>query len=1479
MSLSTIDLSLYVRVGRFDLPEPTRTTAPANSVLAQEVSAVTYNWDTDTLFVVGDGGTSIVEISKTGQLIGSMTLATGDSPQGTEFYDPEGLAYIGGGKFVMTEERDRNAVQFTYAANTTLTRDNADTVGLGTNAGNAGLEGMTYDPQTGGFIFLKETSPQGIFQTDIDFEAGTATNGSPTTENSTNLFDPALMGLSDIADVYALSNLQTLTGSDTGNLLVLSQEDGRIIEVDRDGNILSTLHLTSDPDNPLSLASQQHEGLAMDFDGFLYVVSENGGGDFDHPQLWVFAPSSVPNEAPTALALNNQTASLAENASTATRVKVADVSVTDDGLGTNNLTVTGADASFFEVDNTGLYIKAGTVLDFETKTSYSVTVNVDDAAAGTTPDASASYTLTLTDVAVETPAVPTIYISEVAPWSSGNSPVGVDWFEVTNSSSAAVDITGWRMDDSSNSFGSSLVLNGITNIGAGESVIFFETANLATTQAAFIDTWFGGVAPAGLRFGSYSGGGAGLSTGGDSVVLFNSAGAVQAAVSFGASPINAPFATFDNSAGLNDAEITQTSQVGLHEAFAAANDPAEIGSPGSVGDLFISEVAPWSSGDSPVGADWFEITNTSAFAIDITGWKVDDSSGSPAAAVALTGITSIGAGESVIFIETSDLPAARTAFINTWFGGVAPVGLHIGGYSGAGIGLSTGGDALHLYNSTNVLQASVTFGASTSGPFATFDNAAGLDSATISELSTVGVNGGFVAAADTDAVGSPGSIFDVTNDAPTAVALTDQVSSIVENSSTATRVKVANVAVVDDGLGTNTLALIGADAAFFEVDATGLYIKAGTALDFETKSSYAVTVTVDDTAIGTTPDASTAFTLTVTDVANEGAPSLYISEVAPWSSGDSPVGADWFEVTNRGSSAIDITGWKMDDSSNAFGSSVALSGITSIGAGESVIFFETGNLAAASAAFIDLWFDGVAPAGLRFGSYSGGGVGLSTSGDAVYLFNAAGARQAGVTFGASPTDPFATFDNSGALNNTAITDLSTVGVHGAAAAANDKAEIGSPGTVGKLFISEVAPWSSGDSPVGADWFEVTNTSAFAIDISGWKVDDSSNSFASAIALSGITSIGAGESVIFIETSNLTGARATFINTWFGGNAPAGLQIGGYSGSGIGLSTGGDAVNLFDSAGVLKASVSFGASTGGPFATFDNSNGLDNAMITQISADGVHGAFAATNDPDATGSPGGITNVAGVSIFGTQGDDTIDATQTAAGQPLPTNQDDRINGRGGADTINGLGGNDILNGGADADTMSGGSGSDRYFVDDAGDTVIEIAGQGGADMVITSVSYTLDAGQSIERLRAGTDASGLTLGGNELGNTILGGDGNDTIVGGGGLDVLLGGDGSDTFVFESLADSGASVATRDRIKDFTVGADLIDLSAIDADTGAAGNSDFNFVGSGRFENAGDLRVFAAGANTMIAGDVNGDRVADFQILLLGSHTLTAADFML
>ena len=587
---ATVDLSTYVRVGRYDLPEPTRTAPPANNLLAQEASGVTYNWDTHTLFVVGDGGTSVAQVNNKGQLINSMTLAQGNSPQGTEFYDPEGITYIGNNTFVMVEERDRQTVKFEYNAGTTLTRSMTQTVKLGTYVDNIGIEGLSYDPQTAGYICVKEKSPEGIFQTGIDFAAGTATNGSPTTVNSVNLCDPALANVLDIADVFALSNLPALSGqANSGNLLLLSQESVKIENIDRTGVISSSLTIVNDPGNPLSAAEHQHEGITMDNEGFLYTVCENGGGDFDHPQLWVYAPSTVTyaNQAPLSVSMAASTTTLPENTSTIANIKLGYIDISDDGIGTNDLSLSGADAGYFEIINYNLYLKAGTVLDFETKSMYTVTVNVNDATIGSTPDVSTVFILHITDI-VETA---TIIISEVTPWSSGNSPVGSDWFEVTNTGNIAANITGWKMDDNSNAFGNSVALNGITSIAPGESVIFLETANLAATAATFRNNWFGANPPAGLQIGNYSGSGVGLSTGGDAVNLYNAAGVLQANVSFGASTASAPYRSFDNAAGVNNAAISQLSAVGVNGAFIALNSANEIGSPGKISCPVITVTA------------------------------------------------------------------------------------------------------------------------------------------------------------------------------------------------------------------------------------------------------------------------------------------------------------------------------------------------------------------------------------------------------------------------------------------------------------------------------------------------------------------------------------------------------------------------------------------------------------------------------------------------------------------------------------------------------------------------------------------------------------------------------------------------------------------------------------------------------------------------------------------------------------------------
>lgn len=240
----------------------------------------------------------------------------------------------------------------------------------------------------------------------------------------------------------------------------------------------------------------------------------------------------------------------------------------------------------------------------------------------------------------------------------------------------------------------------------------------------------------------------------------------------------------------------------------------------------------------------------------------------------------------------------------------------------------------------------------------------------------------------------------------------------------------------------------------------------------------------------------------------------------------------------------------------------------------------------------------------------------------------------------------------------------------------------------------------------------------------------------------------------------------------------------------------------------------------------------------------------------------------------------------------------LRGGAGDDTLVGERGDDRLDGGAGADEMRGGLGDDVYVVDNGRDRVIETADQ-GTDTVRSSISWALSA--NVENLiltgSGNTNGAGAALAnvitGNSGNNTLSGGGGNDTLRGGAGRDRLeggagrdrldggagrddlFGGAGADVFVFARLGDSVRG-ANRDRIADFARGSDKIDVSGIDANAGRAGDQAFSFIGRAGFsDKAGELR-FAGG---VVAGDVNGDGRADFEIGLSGITALARGDFIL
>lgn len=216
---------------------------------------------------------------------------------------------------------------------------------------------------------------------------------------------------------------------------------------------------------------------------------------------------------------------------------------------------------------------------------------------------------------------------------------------------------------------------------------------------------------------------------------------------------------------------------------------------------------------------------------------------------------------------------------------------------------------------------------------------------------------------------------------------------------------------------------------------------------------------------------------------------------------------------------------------------------------------------------------------------------------------------------------------------------------------------------------------------------------------------------------------------------------------------------------------------------------------------------------------------------------------------------------------------------GSQAINGSGNasNNVLTGNAASNTLSGNGGNDR-FVMIAGDGNDSLLGGAGTDTLDFSGVFQT----SVVDLVAGT-ASGSLSGTDTVQSVenVVGGIGVDRLVGGTGINVFTGSDGNDIFAWLSAGGAGNG-ASRDIVTDFTHGQDILDFSAIDANTRLAGNQAFQFLetaGTPFSGVAGQLRFDVVGGNTILSADTNGDRVADFQVQLNGVVPLLPEDLLL
>ncbi|WP_185267686.1 SdiA-regulated domain-containing protein [Halopseudomonas xiamenensis] len=225
--------------------------------LDDDLSALTYNSDSDTLFGLLNGEPLIVELSLDGQLLRRIWV------EGVS--DMEGLTHIGGNRYVIAEEHRHRLLQIEIAPDAVeldVSGAPSLTIDLGGDD-NKSLEGLSWDEQHQRLLVVKERDPlQALVVT------GFANQDSGASAISISL-EPTLS-----PDRLFMRDLSSLTlDSQTRHLLLLSDQSHMVVEYGADGTPLSLLGLWRGMSG-LRRTIPQAEGLAIDSQRRVYVVSE-----------------------------------------------------------------------------------------------------------------------------------------------------------------------------------------------------------------------------------------------------------------------------------------------------------------------------------------------------------------------------------------------------------------------------------------------------------------------------------------------------------------------------------------------------------------------------------------------------------------------------------------------------------------------------------------------------------------------------------------------------------------------------------------------------------------------------------------------------------------------------------------------------------------------------------------------------------------------------------------------------------------------------------------------------------------------------------------------------------------------------------------------------------------------------------------------------------------------------------------------------
>ena len=223
-----------------------------------DLSALTYNADTNTLFALLNGEALVIELSLEGKLLRSIPVVGAG--------DMEGLTHVTGDRYVLAEERTQrlSLVNITAATQSLDIRSAPSLVIALDQPGNKGLEGLSWDDARQRLLVVRERDPMRVLAVTGFVEA---LPGEPIELSITEI-------KSDNSRRLFMSDLSSLAmHAPSGHLLLLSDQSHMVVEYDLEGQPLSLLGLWKGM-NGLRETVKQAEGLAVDNRKRIYVVSE-----------------------------------------------------------------------------------------------------------------------------------------------------------------------------------------------------------------------------------------------------------------------------------------------------------------------------------------------------------------------------------------------------------------------------------------------------------------------------------------------------------------------------------------------------------------------------------------------------------------------------------------------------------------------------------------------------------------------------------------------------------------------------------------------------------------------------------------------------------------------------------------------------------------------------------------------------------------------------------------------------------------------------------------------------------------------------------------------------------------------------------------------------------------------------------------------------------------------------------------------------